>query len=388
MAAPNGTFILPNPLTPLAFLPPDLAQEVQTAIFIQIGTLGMFIWDLLTNVAGDYELLTKFKLGIPTIVYFVSRVSTLGYQISQALTATWVPVECTAATRALKALFFVGMSSTTLLFFLRVRAIYSNSRSFQAFFLCFWLATVGCSTLDLLLVEGVRLGPTQGCIFANLKKLYAIIPAVAVLVHDTVVFIGISYKLFLFTEYSRSSRSQRRTRVQLRGDSVGFLSGKGLPALTRAVLQDGQVYYLISFFAALIVVAMLLAPGIGDYYRLVMISPHIALVNSMACRVFRNVRLGKFYEEEIPLSFASREIAFAKKSRSNDNQPGRSFSSSSGFSGSGPYLPQFVDIGKSTIERGNENVNSQGPFYQQRGSEESGNRLYPLTSQEVDKHPF
>jgi len=41
MAAPNGTLALPNSLTPLAFLPPDLAHEVQTATFIQVGTLGV-----------------------------------------------------------------------------------------------------------------------------------------------------------------------------------------------------------------------------------------------------------------------------------------------------------------------------------------------------------
>jgi len=54
---------------------------------------------------------------------------------------------------------------------------------------------------------------------------------------------------------------------------------------------------------------MLLIPNISDYYRIVMISPHIALVNSMACRVFRKVKLGMIREDDISLpsfSFASR----------------------------------------------------------------------------------
>jgi len=131
------------------------------------------------------------------------------------------------------------MTSTTLLFFLRVRAIYADTRYGPTLFFFLWLANLGCSTLDFLLVDGTHLGSTQSCIFINLRKVYAIVPAVAVLVYDTTIFVAISYKLF--THSDLGMRDQEHPRGK---QITALLSGKGLPAFSRMLLQDGQIYYL------------------------------------------------------------------------------------------------------------------------------------------------
>jgi hypothetical protein len=41
MAANNGTIILPNPYTPLAFIPPELATSFINKIYASVGTLAV-----------------------------------------------------------------------------------------------------------------------------------------------------------------------------------------------------------------------------------------------------------------------------------------------------------------------------------------------------------
>jgi hypothetical protein len=109
-----------NPYTPIALLPPNVAREAQNTVYVQIGTLGvcilfslcisqvdilwnlkndfysflqMFLWDILTNLRGDYQIITmgpssttgRSKIGLPIIVYFFSRMTTLASQLSSTL---------------------------------------------------------------------------------------------------------------------------------------------------------------------------------------------------------------------------------------------------------------------------------------------------------------
>ncbi|KAF7335968.1 hypothetical protein MSAN_02310300 [Mycena sanguinolenta] len=64
---------LPNPFTPLAFLPPDLATQFEVSRYLYAATLGAYVWDIGLNVGDEYALLFKHKVNFPTIVYFFSR---------------------------------------------------------------------------------------------------------------------------------------------------------------------------------------------------------------------------------------------------------------------------------------------------------------------------
>lgn len=70
---------LPNPETPLAFLPPTAANQLEVSRYIYVATLGAFVWDILSNLPKDYALLTKYRFTPATATYFSSRIAALAY---------------------------------------------------------------------------------------------------------------------------------------------------------------------------------------------------------------------------------------------------------------------------------------------------------------------
>ncbi|KAF5372246.1 hypothetical protein D9758_004981 [Tetrapyrgos nigripes] len=305
-----------NPYTPLALLPPDMVRPAQNTMYVVVGTLGMFLWDILMNLRGDYQIIVGSalrhassvagrkpnrmlpRIGLPIVVYFISRIMTLGAELSLTLFLL-APVPCIPIARMIGALFFLSMISTTLLFFFRVNALYYNHPYIRAIFFSLWIITVGLiSVSNFLFSDVVTLslpGMQKQCYMPTYKRIFALIPALAMLLHDTLVFLAISYKL-----YRNAHLEEESWNVRGLGSRTGvFFLGKKLPAFSRALLKDGQVYYLISSLCSTAEVALLLAPNLNDFYRLFLISVEIAVVNSMACHVFRNAKLGRIQNREI-----------------------------------------------------------------------------------------
>ncbi|KAF5356380.1 hypothetical protein D9758_009538 [Tetrapyrgos nigripes] len=301
----------------LALVPPDIARSAQNAVYVEVGTLGMFLWDILMNLRGDYQIIVgpaphhasslggrnpnKMipRIGLPTVVYFISRLMTLGSQLSLTLLMV-APVPCTPTTHIIGVTSHLAMASTALLFFFRVSALYHNHPYIRAIFFSFWIITVGLTSVANLLfinVETLSLpGMQTQCVPLKFQRIFALIPAFAMLLHDTLVFLAISFKLHRNAHLEESSSNacglESRTRAF-------FFPGKKLPAFSRALLKDGQVYYLISSLCSTVLVALLLAPNVSDYYRFFLIPVQFAVVNSMACHVFRNVKLGRIQNRQI-----------------------------------------------------------------------------------------
>ena len=85
----DGSPVL-NPFSWSAFLPPDVAAEVNVESFILAGVAGVrvslcwvngradehqaFVWDILNNIREDYILVTRrSRLGLPIIIYVLSK---------------------------------------------------------------------------------------------------------------------------------------------------------------------------------------------------------------------------------------------------------------------------------------------------------------------------
>lgn len=82
---------MPNPLTPLAWLPPDTAFQLFLSQYLYCGTLRVYmldistlsythseivqvwIWDILVSIPDEYRMCKQHKVGFPTMVYFLSR---------------------------------------------------------------------------------------------------------------------------------------------------------------------------------------------------------------------------------------------------------------------------------------------------------------------------
>lgn len=123
------------------------------------------------------------------------------------------------------------MSVTSFLFLRRVQAVYTGNRSAWWIFGFLWLGT---SAADVILFLGIRPNHIPGTHYCILYALRHYVSATSFMpaAFDTLVFFAISYKIaFQSINYSGSSWHM-------------FFSGKALPALSRAVLQGSQLYYL------------------------------------------------------------------------------------------------------------------------------------------------
>jgi hypothetical protein len=208
----------------------------------------------------------------------------------------------------------LGVSSTSALFFIRVKAVYCNHRIITVFFGLLWLMLSGLYFVVPAAAKAVHIGPTQICLMIRVEH-YAAIPVLIQVVFDTLVFLAISLRLISFSIVGDTFGARMRS----------FFRGDGLPSLSRSLLYGGQVYYssvisslydpstLMFLFSAAIIldialVVMILLPTGPLFYACLLFLSHLALDSAMACRVFRGIKLGyiKDVDDETALQFSPR----------------------------------------------------------------------------------
>lgn len=140
---------------------------------------------------------------------------------------------CNQFERVKAGFYTVAVACTSLLIFLRVRAVFEKNRYIVVFFAISWLAVFGSCLTVTQGRQGGEIGPTNYCITLHLQE-YISSSVIAPLANDTLVFLAISWKLM------------KNTHVE-DGVKAGFRAivfGDSMPAFSRALLRDGQVYYL------------------------------------------------------------------------------------------------------------------------------------------------
>lgn len=105
----------------------------------------------------------------------------------------------------------------------------------MAFFAVLWLGVVGGTITIIEGVHGAHQGPTQFCI-NDVDHEYIVASTIANLINDTMVFLAITYRFGKTNASANLRRKGRGIRKYINGDS--------LPAFSRAMLQNSQVYYL------------------------------------------------------------------------------------------------------------------------------------------------
>ncbi|KAJ7278019.1 hypothetical protein C8J57DRAFT_1308398 [Mycena rebaudengoi] len=274
---------VPNPLTPMVFLPPDIAHQVQIESYILVGTLGAYIWDILGNLSNDYKLLTSrnVKVGFPTGVYFFSRLLSLLYVLFATLFLTYPLKHCRQMLLGALILISIAVPANCLLFFLRARAIFDRNPYMITLFFVVWLGVLGSSATTPFALTGANIGPTDFCLTASAKA-YGGAITIAPMIHDTIVFLTISSRLF--------ANSHRN--LGLKGDFRAFWTGEYLPQFSKTVLQDGQVYYLTAVAVNLLCGIMYYNQAVTESYRVMFTVSNVMITNCMACAVFRNTKFG------------------------------------------------------------------------------------------------
>ncbi|KAJ6486617.1 hypothetical protein C8R45DRAFT_1144992 [Mycena sanguinolenta] len=276
-----NTSELPNPFTPLAFLPPTLASQFEVLRYVLAATVGAYVWDIALNLGNDYALLFKYTVRFPTIVYFFSRVFTLAYILASFILIA-VPVErCNALAVGLDICFVFSQTSTALLFFLRVTAVWHSNRIAYVVFSVLWLAVLGAGLTVPLGDRGAHIGPTSQCIFTTIP-IYTEATGIVPLINDTAIFLAINYRILAHIIVADTPMARLRA----------FFGGPGLSALSRALLESGQHFYMIAVATHVTLLVILKIPQLTPVYHAMLSFPGFALINAMACLVFRRIKFG------------------------------------------------------------------------------------------------
>ncbi|KDR82163.1 hypothetical protein GALMADRAFT_90774 [Galerina marginata CBS 339.88] len=256
------------------------------------------IWDILSNINADYRLAKDLPKSLPVAVYFLSRqVHVLVVFVVLLQLADWSkelqhwrpqPIKnCSAAFYGLSWMFTVLLSSTTLLFFFRVRAVFMDKKYVVAFFFLSWLAVVaGC------IAETQSGGPAPPSIPypsnayclgdpINLLTLVTTM-STAPMANDVLSFCAITWRMLQISHVETTFKS---------GIQV-MLFGHYLPAFSRALLRDGQVYFLCTVSLAILSTATFFIPGVPRIVSIAIVYPNVAIMNLMGCKIFRHTKLG------------------------------------------------------------------------------------------------
>ena len=154
-----------------------------------------------------------------------------------------MPVTLPSWLRALEALMVISNTANTFVMYLRVKAVFAHSPpAVSLFTLTCAACTVGyvvsafalhhTSLLDLSSTAQSSL--SDPCAFA-LPQGRSLLAGVAVATaNDTSIFLAITYRILSGPFFSTSGRSLLNA----------FLKGEGLGAVSRLLLQTGQLYYL------------------------------------------------------------------------------------------------------------------------------------------------
>ena len=205
-----------------------------------------------SSIGYAYQLLFILYHGKPAIFFcsflnlsvYCQRLCCLGLTISAVIlrlasdfsSAILSSSMCIVLSRLAVVFFCATVVFTSLLFFFRTRAVLILYPWVVAFFAILWLAVLGgCLAFIVDIFEPLPVDPAS-CINSTINPFVAaatIIP----LINDTLVFLAISWRL------SRNSYDS----YTLEGSVRCLISGGDyLPLFSKALLQDGQAYYLLA----------------------------------------------------------------------------------------------------------------------------------------------
>ncbi|KAL6304752.1 hypothetical protein BKA93DRAFT_732544 [Sparassis latifolia] len=272
---------MPNPYTPLAWLPPATANDFEGSRYLYVATLSAFIWDWMMAWPDEYRIIIKAPIRLSNIIYCISRIGAFAYILTSTIFQIASVGSCQALQVALGSCFTVGVPATSALFYLRVCAVFHNSRLIMVIFGVLWLSILGTSFTVPFAISGTHIGTTDKCINSSVKS-YSSAAVITTTVNDTLVFLFISVRLVSFSMQGNGIGDRLRS----------FTRGDGLPKISKMLLQGGQLYYFVTVALNILTMAMILSPSVSPVFRAMFTIPNVALENAMATRVFRAVHLG------------------------------------------------------------------------------------------------
>ncbi|KAF7334190.1 hypothetical protein MSAN_02380300 [Mycena sanguinolenta] len=136
----------------------------------------------------------------------------------------------------------------------------------------FYAATLGAYIWDI----GLNLGNDHALLFKHMIRF----PTIA-------YFLSRAFTLaFILTCFVAQVGHSFMARLR------AFFGGTGLSTLSQALLQSGQHFYLIAVVTHIALLVLLKLHQLSPVYRVMLTVPGFALINAMACQVFRRIKFG------------------------------------------------------------------------------------------------
>ncbi|KAJ7238946.1 hypothetical protein C8J57DRAFT_1193584 [Mycena rebaudengoi] len=264
-------------------IPASLQRPLQIVAYVFVGSTAVLVWDILNNLRNDYLLLFRHKISLATAAYVVSRIASLVYILGFTLFKTYPLSACNTAFIAFNSFYPIAVSSSAFLFFFRVRAIHNNSRVVTVIFGVLWLAVLATSITVPVGVLGTSVGDPPQCLERVRHGEHGGSSGITIAIHDTIVFFAISYRLVANFAYTQQTRGAQLKEL---------LSGASLPAFSKSLFTDGQMYYMITVVSNILTTVLAYVQTSSPLYHVILVIPNVTLMNMMACRVYRNTMLG------------------------------------------------------------------------------------------------
>ncbi|KAF8843965.1 hypothetical protein BDN67DRAFT_45208 [Paxillus ammoniavirescens] len=277
-----------NPNVYLNYLQPTIASEYEAARNVYLVTFGALLWDILCSLRGDWRLIRTCKPTPVLFAYFSARTLALAVVLISVLEKTGPIKECGPVMLTLCVFWVAASATSSYLFLKRVHAVFLQNRNIRHLFTFLWLCGVGASMVVLPgpLDDYYEIANTRHCINHKIKS-YVSAAFIVPVLFDAFVFLAITYKILMY-------HGTTKPRVW-----KAFCCGEALPHLSRAVLQGGQQYYLITTGVNVTRSVLALLPSTPSVLQLTASVPAVALTSAMACRVFRNLQLESLQEAEV-----------------------------------------------------------------------------------------
>jgi len=278
---------------------PSQAFEARFVAYLHVASLSILLWDILNNVRNECRLLFHHHLGFPMLVYFLSRLSVLGFALVATIFLTTPSLACTAFEATFIVFFITAVVSTLFLSYLRVCAVWHWNHVIIGLFGLSWISVVASGFAVINAIKGNELENYCEEIIVG-RKILA--PFITSFVNHTIVFLAITLGV---------CKNTLGRNLTLR-DCFWLMLGRGLPTFSKALLHDSQVCYIITMGIAITTIAWFciwqdIEPT--SAFRIGLASLYVVLVNIMICRVFRNTKLGLYNRVSLPPSYDSKSQA-------------------------------------------------------------------------------
>ncbi|KAJ6533981.1 hypothetical protein DFH09DRAFT_1043577 [Mycena vulgaris] len=278
-------------------LPAELQREIQLSAYVLVGCTAVLIWDVLNNLRNDYMLLFKRRFHVTSGAYVVSRLASLVYLLGFTIFFTHPIQACDTAFVAFNSFYPLVISVSTFLFLFRVRGVYGGDRLVTATFGFLWLIVVATSMTVPFRGNAIGFGDPRHCVLVNAGENTSVsgIAGIALAVYDTLSFFAISYRLVSNFRHSEELTCGEQVRT--------FFNGANLPAFSKALFTDGQMYYMITAATNCAAILLVYLPNTvldaNSIYHGVMLPTSMTVLSIMACRVYRNTKL-RVWEPSLP----------------------------------------------------------------------------------------